>query len=162
MATLTDFVVICGLSPTGGFDGAKETDWYKLGIPVDAGDIWEFQFQCCHKTGDPNATVVGSFVMYSSTGLYVGTSPGPAANLTDSTAWQLYSFQNQFTGNYYVFPAIWWHAATVLGARYVCGVQMAAVQSTGALTVIPPDVLTLTTDTSGFDFATLEEGEDVA
>jgi hypothetical protein len=39
---------------------------------------------------------------------------------------------------------------------------MAKVQSTGALTVIPPDVLTLTTDTSGFDFATLEEGEDVA
>lgn len=149
MATLTDLVIVCGLSASGGFDGVRETDWYKFGIPVDAGDIWELQFEFCHKTGDPNATVVGSYVIYASDGRYVGTTPGPAANLTDSTAWQLYSFQNQFTGNYYVFPAIWWHAATALTARYLCGVQMAPVQSAGALAVVAPNVFTLTADTSG-------------
>lgn len=143
----TDFAIVCGLSTNGGFDGVRETDWYTLGIPVEAQDIWEFQFQCCHKTGDPNATIVGSFVMYNPQGAYVGTTPGPAANLTDSTAWQQYTFQYQFTGNLYVFPAIWWHGASVLNARYLAGVQMAQTQSVGVVVspsiTLPLDVLAL-------------------
>jgi hypothetical protein len=137
MAVLNDFVIVCGLSPDGGFDGAKETDWYRFGISVQAGDIWELQFQCCHKSGAPAANVIGSFVMYGSDGIYRGTTPGPASDLVDSTAWQQYSFQYQFPGPFYVFPAVWWHAATPLQARYLCAVQMAQVQSVGTVVVTP-------------------------
>jgi hypothetical protein len=138
--TLHDFVVVCGLSANGGFDGTQETDWYHFGIPVQANDIWQFQFQCCHKTGAPNATVIGSFVMYDRNGVYIGTTPGPISDLTDSTAWQTYSFQYQFTAMRYVFPAIWWHAATALQARYVCSAQMSAYTGIGGLAVVQPDI----------------------
>lgn len=143
----TDYGIVCGLSPTGGWDGVKETDWYTLGIPVQAQDIWEFQFQCCHKSPDPNATVIGSYVMYNPQGVYVGTTPGPAVPLTDSTAWQQYTFQYQFTGNLYVFPAIWWHGTSVLNARYLCGVQVARTQSVGVIVtgaIVVPDILLVT------------------
>jgi hypothetical protein len=141
MATYTDFAIVCGLSRNGGFDGAKETDWYKYGIPTRQNDIWELQFQCCHKTGDPNATVIGSFVLYDRTGKYIGTTTGPVTNLTDSTAWQRYAFQYQFVGDRYVFAAIWWHAATPLSKRYICGVQMAKVTQAGQdVTVVTPDI----------------------
>jgi len=152
MATLNDFVVVCGLSADGGYDGSQETDWFHFGIPVHKDEIWELQFQCCHKSGAPNATVIGSFVAYGADGSYVGTTLGPIQDLTDSTAWQLYTFQNKFVGTRYVFPAIWWNAATPLSARYLAGVQMAQVVGAGSLVVVQPDIyLTLGTDpaTSG-------------
>lgn len=126
-AVVTDFTVICGLSADGGWDGDKETDWQHIGIPVHSGELWEFQCQCTHAVGAPNATLVGAFVAYGSDGFYRSTMSAPAPVLTDSTAWQLYSFQNLFTSDLYVFPALWWHAATPLGARQVAAAQMARV-----------------------------------
>lgn len=143
MAVYADFMVICGLSSNGAPVNGAETDWYHFGLPVHAGEIWEFQFQCMHKAGVPDATVIGSFVMYDNKGVYRGTTLGPVSDLVDSTSWQQYSFQYQFSGNLYVFPAIWWHSTaspTPLNARYIAGVQVAQVQSAGAVTVISPDV----------------------
>jgi hypothetical protein len=128
-----DMTVVCGLTADGGFDGAKETDWQHFGIPVHNGEVWEFQFQCCHLLGAPNATVVGSFVTYDNKGAYRQTyNPGAGGLLTDSTAWQRYAFQQQFTGDLYVFPAIWWHAATALQGRHIASAQVAQITSVGA------------------------------
>ena len=154
MATYTDFNIICGLSRDGAPVNGKETDWLHYAIPVQPNDIWEFQFQCGHRSGDPDATVIGSFVIYDSTGLYRSTTPGPAANLTDgaitsgNVGWKQYVFDYQFgNGHFYVFPAIWWHAATALSARYLAGVQVARIDSEGgAVVVMGPDIfLTLGT-----------------
>lgn len=139
--TLKDFAIICGLSTDGEPD-----DWLHLGVVAQAQEIWELQFYCCHKSGAPDATVIGSFVMFDNQGRYVGTTAGPIQNVVDSTTWTFYSYQYQFTTLRYIFPAIWWHGAGVLGSRYLCGVQMAAVESQGGLAVVlQPDIyLTLT------------------
>jgi hypothetical protein len=141
VAVYTDFMIICGLSADGGLVNGKETDWYHFGLPVDSGDIWEFQFQCYRAAARPAATVIGSFVMYDRNGVYVGTTPGPVSDLTDvGDTWSRYAFQYQFNNDLYVFPAIWWHAVTALSERYLAGVQVAEVKSAGAVTVVRPDV----------------------
>jgi hypothetical protein len=141
MAVYTDFMIVCGLSVDGTPVNGKETDWYHFGLPVRSGEIWEFQFQCYRDTSAPVATVIGSFVMYDRNGTYIGTTPGPVANLSDvGNTWTRYTFQQQFNNDLYVFPAIWWHAATALVARYLAGIQVAQVKSAGAVTVIRPDV----------------------
>jgi len=127
MASVTDFTIVCGLSVDGGLEGNVETDWQHFGIPVKANETWEFQCQCCHAAGAPNATVVGAFVAYDSKGLYRATMSAPAPVLTDSTSWQRYSFQTVFANDLYVFPALWFHAATALQARYVAAAQMAKI-----------------------------------
>ena len=138
----TDFAIVCGLSTD-----EEPDDWLHQGISVQTDEIWELQFQCCHKSdgpaAGPNATVIGSFVMYDIQGNYVGTTQGPLSDVTDAAApaWTFYSFQYSFTSRFYVFPAIWWHAATPLVARYLCGVQMAKVSSSGgAIAVLQPDI----------------------
>jgi hypothetical protein len=137
----TDYAIICGLSTDGEPD-----DWLHLGIPVQEDDIWELQFRCCHKLGAPDAIVVGSFVMFDADGNYVATTdgpiyPSPTWPATDGTAWTFFSFPYQFTDRLYVFPAIWWHATAELRGRYLCGVQMAQIQSTGGtIAVLQPDV----------------------
>jgi hypothetical protein len=150
----TDFAIVCGLSQSGGYDGTRETDWYKLGIPVKQDEIWELSFLCGHKAGAPDAAVVGSFVMYGPKGVYRGTTPGSIEQVNDAAitstnqGWVPYVFDYKMPGDLYVFPAIWWHAATALQARYVCAVQMARAASEGNVEVVTPDVyLTLgTTD----------------
>lgn len=139
----TDYSIVCGLSTDGEPD-----DWLHLGIPVHPTEIWELQFQCCHKSGAPDATVIGSFVMFDNQGAYIGTTPGSVDVLTDSTSWQTHKFLYQFTQLAYVFPAIWWHSATVLVARYLSAVQMSRIVSSGgAAVVLTPDIfLTLGVD----------------
>ena len=155
MANYLDFAIVCGLSQNGGYNGAIETDWYRLGVPVKQDEIWELSFLCGHKPGAPNATVIGSFVMYGPKGNYRGTTPGSIEAVTDgpitstNQGWVPVVFDYKMPGDLYVFPAIWWHAATPLQARYLCAVQMARAASHGNVEVVTPDVyLTLgTTDT---------------
>lgn len=142
MAVYTDFMIVCGLSSDGGMVNGKETDWYHFGLPVKSGEIWEFQFQTYRDVSRPLATVIGSFVMYDRNGVYVGTTPGPVADVSDAgSTWVRYTFQQQFNNDLYVFPAIWWHSGGgPLFERYLAGVQVAQVKSAGAVTVVRPDV----------------------
>jgi hypothetical protein len=169
MATLTDLVVVAGLSqdgltPDGGMDALQ------FGIPVRGGELWEFSFWMTHKTGDPDAQVIATWLSFDTAGgakgAYVDdTSYAPNGYLLDTipsgfvtgaltSPWVKYRMQHVIATKSdgltsdpsggvcgYIIPCIWWHAATPLVRRFVMGAMLTRVQNiSGAIVPLSPDV----------------------
>jgi hypothetical protein len=153
----TDFVIVCGLSPTGSTGGLP--DAIQFGIPVRGGELWEFSFNMVKPTAGPTAQVVASWVAYDTNGVLKGvyqdaTTYAPNGYLSDTGAWTKYRMQHIIASGGdglvtdpaggicgYIIPCIWWHAPTAMTARYIMGAMLTSIKGVGgAIVPLPPDV----------------------